>query len=101
MRDRHARRSAINASPQPVSSSYFMQKMNVPPRGAARFFILLPGLPLSTRRRDACADSKLPQVPILKENCWYLGWEGLQTLAPESPHIVAFLSASTTCRAGE
>jgi hypothetical protein len=73
------------------------------------FFILLPGLGLSTRRcrmaisrtslcpksgfpfPDACAaDSNLPQVVILKENLLVAGTRGLQTLAVEPLNIVAF-----------
>ena len=66
------------------------------------FFILLQGLALSTRGLvTPLSDSNLPQGPILKEKLLVVGREGLQTLAPESLHIVAFWLSSTTSRARE
>jgi hypothetical protein len=55
------------------------------------FFILFQSFALSTRGAGApTADSNSPQAPILKEKLLVDGIWGLQTLARESLHIVAF-----------
>jgi hypothetical protein len=55
------------------------------------FFIVLQDFALSTRGANRrFADSNSPQGPILKENLLVAGIRGLQKLARESLHIVAF-----------
>src|SRR5450631_1806858 len=73
-------------------------KRNVPPRRAALFSFYCRVLPCQHGRGVPLADSIMPQVPILLEKLLVDGNRGLQTLARDSHHIVAFRSADTTSR---
>src|SRR5262249_35037848 len=89
------------------------QKRNVPPLRAARYGILLRYHPLSTRS-EACSKRprRPPQVLTRRteaqidvdacckrdQNMWK---QPERTLAPDSRHIVAFRSESTTFRAAD
>jgi hypothetical protein len=73
-------------------------KRNVPPRWAALFSFYYRALPCQHGRRQAPGRLNYAASADSIGKLLVVGGKGLQTLARDSLHIVAFLSANTISR---